>query len=148
MQGVVLVHQHRHAHVLLLQKGENYFKLPGGKLKPGESEREGLTRLLTAKIGSSAGSPGDWEVGEVVSKWWRPNFDTALFPYLPPHITKPKEEMKQCLVRLPETCTFAIPTDKNLVAVPLFDLFDNTARYGPVIASLPQKLSRFTVNYV
>lgn len=30
----------------------------------------------------------------------------------------------------------------KLVAVPLFDLYDNPGRYGPVLASLPALLSR------
>jgi len=37
---------------------------------------------------------------------------------------------------------FAVPKNHKLVAAPLFELYDNTAGYGPVIASLPQALSR------
>jgi Nucleotide hydrolase len=36
VEGVVLVHKHRTVHVLLLQPNPAYFKLPGGRLKPGE----------------------------------------------------------------------------------------------------------------
>jgi cleavage and polyadenylation specificity factor subunit 5 len=36
VEGVVLVHVHRTLHVLLLQPNPQYFKLPGGRLKPGE----------------------------------------------------------------------------------------------------------------
>ena len=35
----------------------------------------------------------------------------------------------------------ALPT--QLMAVPLFELYENIQRYGPVIAALPQVLSRF-----
>lgn len=31
----------------------------------------------------------------------------------------------------------------QLMAVPLFELYENVQRYGPVISSLPQMLSRF-----
>ena len=36
MEAVLLVHLHGHPHVLLLQVGNTFFKLPGGRLKPGE----------------------------------------------------------------------------------------------------------------
>jgi hypothetical protein len=36
-----------------------------------------------------------------------------------------------------------VPRNMRLVAVPLYELYDNMARYGPVIASIPQLLSRF-----
>lgn len=34
----------------------------------------------------------------------------------------------------------------RLLAVPLFELYDNVQRYGPVIASVPAMLSRFRTN--
>lgn len=36
VEGVILVHKHRTIHVLLLQPTPNFYKLPGGRLKPGE----------------------------------------------------------------------------------------------------------------
>ena len=36
VDGVILVHKHNTVHVLLLQVGSAFFKLPGGRLKPGE----------------------------------------------------------------------------------------------------------------
>jgi cleavage and polyadenylation specificity factor subunit 5 len=33
-----------------------------------------------------------------------------------------------------------------LVAAPLFELFDNSPGYGPIIASLPQLLSRYFIH--
>ena len=140
--------EHKHPHILLLQIGNTFCKLPGGRLKPGENgkflytieaphirlskislscfltsaEIEGLKRKLTSKLG--ANSPAlqpDWQVwvisccvqiysqklflflpkvilfithflqiGECVAIWWRPNFETVMYPYCPPHITKPK----------------------------------------------------------
>ena len=38
---------------------------------------------------------------------------------------------------------FAVPRNYKLVAAPLFELFDNSAGYGPIISSLPQALSRW-----
>ena len=36
VEGIVLVHKHNTLHVLLMQPNPSFFKLPGGKLKPGE----------------------------------------------------------------------------------------------------------------
>jgi hypothetical protein len=33
---VLVVHEHGHPHVLVLQMGASFFKLPGGRLRPGE----------------------------------------------------------------------------------------------------------------
>jgi hypothetical protein len=36
VEAVLLVHNHGHPHILLLQKPDQSFKLPGGWLRPGE----------------------------------------------------------------------------------------------------------------
>ena len=41
------------------------------------------------------------------------------------------------------SANFAVPRNYKLVAAPLFELYDNSPGYGPVIASLPQALSRW-----
>ena len=43
---------------------------------------------------------------------------------------------------------FHVPRNYKLVADPLFEIYDNSAGYGPVIASLPQNLSRFNFIYI
>lgn len=35
----------------------------------------------------------------------------------------------------------------RLLAVPLFELYDNVQRYGPIISAIPQMLSRFRLNF-
>ncbi|KAF3652242.1 Cleavage and polyadenylation specificity factor subunit 5 [Capsicum annuum] len=85
------------------------------------------------------------KIGECVATWWRPNFETSMYPYCPPHITKPKECKKLYLVHLSEKEYFAVPKNLKLLAVPLFELYDNVQRYGPVISTIPQQLSRFQV---
>jgi hypothetical protein len=76
---------------------------------PSVTEAEGLKRKL-----SSALSPAshhlhiNWDVGECVGTWWRPNFDTLLYPYVPPHITRPKECQKIFVVPLPEKACFQV----------------------------------------
>ncbi len=43
VDAVLLVWEHNHPHVLLLQLGTSFFKLPGGRLRPGE---DGAQQLL------------------------------------------------------------------------------------------------------
>ena len=148
VEGVVLVHEHGLPHVLLLQLGTTFFKLPGGELEPGEDEVEGLTRLLTSTLGKSDGLQQEWVVEDTIGNWWRPNFEPSQYPYVPPHITKPKEHKKLFLVQLPEKAYFAVPRNYKLVAAPLFELYDNPQGYGPIISSLPQALGRFNYIYM
>ncbi|XP_024972066.1 pre-mRNA cleavage factor Im 25 kDa subunit 2 isoform X1 [Cynara cardunculus var. scolymus] len=143
------VQEHNHPHILLLQIGNTFCKLPGGRLKPGENEIEGLKRKLSSKLAAnSTGLQPDWQIGECVAIWWRPNFETIMYPYCPPHITKPKECKKLFLVHLSEREYFAVPKNLKLLAVPLFELYDNVQRYGPVISTIPQQLSRFQFNMI
>jgi cleavage and polyadenylation specificity factor subunit 5 len=63
---------------------------PGDYLKPGEDEIEGLKRRLddrlTPQSGMSAygnfdeshGIGNDWEIGDVLSTWYRPNFESYM----------------------------------------------------------------------
>jgi cleavage and polyadenylation specificity factor subunit 5 len=52
VEAVLLVMEHGVPHILLLQVGTMYFKLPGGKLKPHEGDEQGLVRKLNAKLAS------------------------------------------------------------------------------------------------
>lgn len=36
VDAVLVVHEHGHPHVLVLQMGAAFFRLPGGRLRPGE----------------------------------------------------------------------------------------------------------------
>lgn len=36
----------------------------------------------------------------------------------------------------------------KLLAVPLFELYDNTARYGPQLSAIPHILSRYNFQFV
>ena len=156
---MMLVFEHNHPHVLLLQLGNAFFKLPGGRLRPGEdgvwghaparlpccsapvqivvgtpkqwsmhhaaccgsllhAEMEGLKRKLTNNMAPEAASlrPA-WDVGECIATFWRPNFDVALYPYLPAHITRPKEVKKLFLITMPERCYLSVRSE--LQAQPL-----------------------------
>ena len=88
---------------------------------------EGLKRKLRSKLAPAASSVAiNWEarpgcraslgtrltralqVGECVANWWRPDFEAELYPYVPPHITRPKESKRVFVVHLPEKCYFAV----------------------------------------
>lgn len=149
VEGVLLVHEHGLPHVLLLQLGTTFFKLPGGELNPTEDEVDGLKRLMTETLGRQDGVQQDWIIEDTIGNWWRPNFEPPqVYPYVPPHITKPKEHKKLFLVQLGEKALFAVPKNYKLVAAPLFELYDNAQGYGPIISSLPQALSRFNFIYM
>ncbi|XP_003391353.2 PREDICTED: cleavage and polyadenylation specificity factor subunit 5-like [Amphimedon queenslandica] len=148
VDGVVLVHEHNLPHVLLLQLGSTFFKLPSGEVGPGESEAEGVQRIVNDTLGKEDTPLSTWIVEDVVANWWRPNFESPQYPYIPAHCTHPKEHKKLFLVQLPERTMFHVPRNYKLVAAPLFELYDNSAGYGPVIAGLPQNLSRFNFIYI
>jgi cleavage and polyadenylation specificity factor subunit 5 len=144
VEAVLVVHQHNHPYILLLQAGTSFFKLPGGRLRPGEEAIEGLKRKLGNKLSPENDTlKVDWEIGDCVGCFYRPNFENLTYPYLPPHITKPKEIKTLYMVNLPESCFFAVPSNLKLIAVPLFELYDKVDKYGPLIAGLPSMLSRF-----
>ncbi|PAA54305.1 hypothetical protein BOX15_Mlig017844g1 [Macrostomum lignano] len=149
VDAVLLVHEHKLPHVLLLQLGVSFFKLPGGELQQDEDDVEGLKRMLTALLGSASDNaePVNWVIEDCVGNWWRPHFEQSRYPYIPAHITKPKEQTRLFLVQLPQRAEFAVPRNYKLVAAPLFELYDNAKCYGSVISALPQALSRFDFQY-
>lgn len=153
VEGVLLVHEHNLPHVLLLQLGPSasgvtFFKLPAGELEEGENDHDGMKRIVNNVLGRTDEVQTDWQVADVVSNWWRPNFEAPQYPYIPAHCTRPKEHKRLFLIQLPEKALFSVPRNYKLVAAPLFELFDNAAGYGPVISSLPQCLSRFDFVYM
>lgn len=56
-------------------------------MKPGEDEIEGLKRRLDDRLAppaesrqfnTSHGMDNDWEIGDCLAQWWRPNFETFM----------------------------------------------------------------------
>jgi cleavage and polyadenylation specificity factor subunit 5 len=122
---------------------------PGDYLRPTDPEIDGFKSIMNARLApppsSSMASPGDndWEIADTLAQWYRPHFETNMYPYLPPHVTRPKECKKLYLIQLPKSRTLSVPKNMKLLAVPLFELYDNSARYGPQLSALPHYLSRF-----
>ncbi len=48
------------------------------------------------------------QVGECIGQYWRPNFDHHMYPYLPAHVTRPKEVRKLYVVPLQEKAFFEV----------------------------------------
>lgn len=153
------------------------FRLPGGRCRKGEPEEMCLVRKLgrellnEAKVpplsryaekegsdtvveigvphGSTAAS-SSFRVGEALARWYRPHFDPFMYPYVPAHVAESdvREVRTIFLVHLPPQMLLTVSHhNTQLVAAPLFDLYDNAAKYGPIIASIPVLLSRVNINY-
>ncbi|KAK0931911.1 hypothetical protein LTR57_000130 [Friedmanniomyces endolithicus] len=90
----------------------------------------------------------DWTVHSTLAQWYRPNFETFMYPYLPPHVSRPKEVKKLYLIELPRTKVLSVPKNMKLLAVPLFELYDNSQRYGPQLSAIPHYLSRLRWEFV
>lgn len=149
VQAVILVELFKHPHLLLLQVKNRTFNLPGGRLRQGESDLEGLKRKLSRKLSLDEGNDEmEWEVGDCLGMWWRPDFETLFYPYLPPNIKHPKECAKIFLVKLPVSRRFIVPKNLKLLAVPLCQVHDNHKTYGPIIAGIPQLLSKYSFNTI
>ena len=148
VEGLLLVQDHRVPYVLLLQDGGE-FRFPGGHLRPGEDEVEGLRRKLTLCLSpTSTADAVKWEPRELLATWWRPNFEPPEFPYLPCHSTRPKECRKLFMVPLPEKAKFAVAKNRKFIAVPLFELYNNASTFGNSITSIPHLVSRFNFTIV
>ncbi|KAF8701913.1 hypothetical protein HU200_033241 [Digitaria exilis] len=128
VHGVLLVELFDHPHVLLLQVRNSSFVLPGGRLRPGEEDVQGLKRKLSSKLSvvdDLADAEDDWQVGECIGMWWRSEFEAIAFPYMPPNFRSPKECIKLFLIKLPMSRQFIVPRNMKLLAVPLSQLHNN-----------------------
>jgi cleavage and polyadenylation specificity factor subunit 5 len=66
----------------MLQIANAFFKLPGDYLKPGEEEMMGmrakLNEILAPNNEYGVAGESDWEIGDCLAQWWRPNFETFM----------------------------------------------------------------------
>lgn len=52
------------------------------------------------------------------------------------------------LVTLPRNKVLSVPRNMKLLAVPLFELYDNANRYGSQLSAIPLYLSRYNFEFV
>lgn len=111
-EGVLVCHERNHPHILMLQIANAFFKLPGDYLKPEDDEIEGFKKRLNERLApvgtkfSGLDVNEEWEVGETLAQWWRPNFETFMYPFIPSHVTRPKECKKIYFIQLPRQSEF------------------------------------------
>ena len=93
VEGLMIVHEHNHPHVLLLQVANSFFKLPGDYLKPGEGDIDGLKKRMQKRLGPDDASGADssmnggweegggadgWEIADSIGQFYRPNFESFM----------------------------------------------------------------------
>jgi len=145
LELILIVHENNHPHLLLFQTSATTFELPRGILKPGEDESLGVVRILNQSLGSP--SENQWEMMETLCVYYRPHFELFVYPYLPSHITKPKELKKFILIQMPSTQVLSVPKNRKLIAVPLYDLYENSSKFGPILPQLCLLISKFHFIY-
>lgn len=162
VQAILLTHIHGHPHILLMENVvTGVFSLPGGQVSMGKSSADGLRSCLDEAlrpfhdtcqpfpIMEEYAEPTwpEWNVGPLVAQWWRPHFENNLYPYVPAHVKNPAECIKIYLVTLPQSCALGTGRYYKLTAVAFYDIFANEQRFGPIIASIPQILSRYNLSF-
>lgn len=150
-EGILVCHEHNHPHVLMLQIANAFFKLPGDYLHADDDELTGFAARLNERLAPTHPATAEdtqWDISDCIAQWWRPNFETFMYPFLPGHVSRPKELKKLYLIKLPRKKVLSVPKNMKLLAVPLFELYDNTARYGPQLSAIPHYLSRYNFEFV
>ncbi|GAB64582.1 mRNA cleavage factor-like protein, partial [Plasmodium cynomolgi strain B] len=148
---------YEYPHLLLLQNIESQeYYLLSGKYRSWEKPREVLKRKLqkyvnqirdmhfsTSHLNSEQKEIEDpIEIGEFLGEWWKTQFNSVYLPYLPAHITRPKEYIRLYQVTLTSRSIFHLPPGFTLKALPLFDL----GNCGVAIGGLTSVLSRFKLH--
>lgn len=150
VQAVLLTYEHCIPHVVLLKtRSGNGLKvalsLPGRKLRYQEEEVDGLKKVVAKLLGIEHYT-NEFNNVTLLSKWWRPHFEGFIYPYVPSHVTKPKEQIKVYAVEIPRTGTFYATKYMEFIPAPLCEIYNNE-KYGPIISSIPQALSRLKFLY-
>jgi hypothetical protein len=84
---------------------------PGDYLRAEDDEIEGFKARLNERLApvgtqfTGEGVNDEWTVGDTLAQWWRPNFETFMYPFIPAHITRPKECKKLYFIQLPRSST-------------------------------------------
>lgn len=92
-------------------------------------------------------------VGSLLAVWWVPEFGTPPLPFIPSHITRPKEQIYVYQVVLPGDCDICTPPGLNIRFMP-FEFFLHQQHstqlpqlqcLGASYLGLPSLLSRFAL---
>ncbi|CAG9483986.1 unnamed protein product [Plasmodium vivax] len=155
--AIILCHRYEYPHLLLLQNVESQtYYLLSGKYRSWEKPRDVLKKKLQKYVNQirdmhfatshfnaeQKESEDPIEIGEFLGEWWKTQFNSVYLPYLPAHITRPKEYIRLYQVTLTSRCIFHLPPGFTLKALPLFDL----GSCGVAIGGLTSVLSRFKLH--
>ena len=86
---------------------------PGDYLRAEDDEIEGFKARLNERLApvgtqfTGEGVNDEWVVGDTLAQWWRPNFETFMYPFIPAHVTRPKECKKLYFIQLPRSSKLA-----------------------------------------
>lgn len=142
---IILVHEHNHPNIMLLRNREtNEIAIPGGRLIAGEDDETGIHRILQKKLFPLN---SDIEIGEHVATWFRPQFSEYMYPYLPAHITTPKEIEKWYVVSLPKGSKLRSQAKNEPVFLPFYQINGNPDWQGKPLGEVPVIMSRFDFRY-
>ena len=149
VRAVFITHSEGTPHVVIFEQRsgvETHPFLCGGKLIEGESERDGLSRHLRSVILKDKSSDScEWKVGDLIAKFYRPDFGEYIYPYIPAHVTRPKEEISVFQVVLPPKCVFGLREGTTMSAVPMCDILKNPESFPQLIRAIPELVSRFVI---
>lgn len=87
---------------------------PGDYLRAEDDEFEGFKARLNERLApvgtqfTGEGVNDEWQIGDTLAQWWRPNFETFMYPFIPAHVTRPKECKKLYFIQLPRRSTYLL----------------------------------------
>jgi len=141
IRGIFLVLFHGHPHVIFLKR-RGKLVLPGGIAVPGRADEDNLIDSLRKKM---------WVEGLHVEStplaiWYRPQFTDYIYPYLPVHITEPKEiEIWYPIILPPEGKLLKHPKYEQCTSISFYDLQNGAAEYGAQLSSIPLLFSKYQI---
>ena len=140
-EAVLLIHQHNFPHILLLQTtlkdGSKSYSLPSGI--------NDLSSALNAIMAPNENHV--WKSLDLIAKLNRiDNVNPVLYPYLPAHISKGKQEINVHLVEFPDTLVeIKRASNFKILCIPIHELHDNVSKYGVFLSKLPTLLSKYEI---
>eukprot|EP00918_Siedleckia_nematoides_P080544 GHVU01176738.1.p1 GENE.GHVU01176738.1~~GHVU01176738.1.p1 ORF type:complete len:255 (+),score=3.61 GHVU01176738.1:314-1078(+) len=140
--AIFLSHSHLSPCMLAFKHDETGFcTTPIGKGTKDRTPEQTLEIKLQKYIMSS-----QFEVGEYLGLAWRAEIGGDLYPYLPLHVSRPKEAVRFYQVTLPPTCKIQVPPGFSLLSVPFINLAQST--FGAPLSCIVGMVSRFSFEYM
>ena len=147
---VLMSHGNGIPHVLVLRSlsHRNKWGLVKCEAEQGISDLDAINATLKrCLLKSETTDVCQWTVGtECIAQFWRPEFDEFIYPYLPAHVSRPKEQLKMFIVLLPPRCVVKVVPDSALEVVPLSEIEKGgIAGFGSLLGAVPALISRFPI---